>query len=162
MKNRAPGGLLTNRRWSLILLLAAPVAHAADLPVGPGRDLLLRACIGCHKVEDFAGYRHTKDEYRAIVYRMGDRGAQASTRELDQIAEYLAKNFAKVEETGKISVNQATAKELEIGLALTAKEAQAIVSYRERHGEFRAVGDLYVIYGVDGRKIQAAQDKITF
>lgn len=153
---------MRNLRGSLLFLLFAPAAGAADLPAGTGRDLLLRACTGCHKAEEFAAYRHTKDEYRAIVYRMGDRGAQASAKDLDQIAEYLAKNFAKVEDPTRINVNKAAAKDLESRLALTPKEAQAIVHYREEHGEFRALGDLFVIYGVDGRKIQAAKDKIGF
>ncbi len=153
---------MRNLRGSLLFLLFAPAAGAADLPAGTGRDLLLRACTRCHKAEELAAYRHTKDEYRAIVYRMGDRGAQASAKDLDQIAEYLAKNFAKVEDPTRINVNKAAAKDLESRLALTPKEAQAIVHYREEHGEFRALGDLFVIYGVDGRKIQAAKDKIGF
>ena len=151
-----------DRKWSLILLLIPALAGAADLPAGPGRDLLRRACIGCHKTADFAAYRHTREEYQSIVYRMADRGAQATAKELDEIAAYLAHNFPKVEDPAKINVNKASAKELEDGLQLTAKEAEAIIAYRERHGDFRAVGDLYVIYGVDGRKIQAAKDKIAF
>lgn len=146
---------------AIVLLLTSP-ASAAELPGGPGREVLIRACIGCHKAEEFATYRHTKEEYRSIVYRMGDRGAQASAKELDQLADYLAQNFLKVEDPSKVNVNRATAKELETRLELTSKEAEAIVAYRERHGDFRAVGDMYVIYGVDGRKLQAAKDKISF
>ncbi len=40
--------------------------------------------------------------------------------------------------------------------------AGAIVKYRESHGDFRVWGDLLVIYGVDGRKIEAAKDRMTF
>ena len=149
-------------RAAAIVLLLTSGAGAADLPEGPGRELLIRACIGCHKAEEFAGYRHTRDEYRSIVYRMGDRGAPASAKELDQIADYLARNFLKIEDPTKTNVNRATAKEMETRLDLTAKEAAAIVAYRERHGDFRALGDLYLIYGVDGRKLQAAKDKISF
>src|SRR5690349_6190982 len=104
----------------MALVLAAPV-RAAGLPAGAGREVLIRACIGCHKAEDFAAYRHTWDEYRSIVYRMGDRGAPASAKELDQIADYLATNFPKVEDRSKTNVNQASAKELEQGLNLTAR-----------------------------------------
>ena len=145
----------------MVLVLAAP-ATAADLPAGAGREALIRACIGCHKAEEFAAYRHTRDEYRSIVYRMSDRRAPASAKELDEIADYLATNFPKVQDRSKINVNHASAGELEEGLNLTAKEGEAIVRYRERHGDFRAIGDLFVIYGVDGRKIQAAKDKISF
>jgi len=59
-------------------------------------------------------------------------------------------------------MNKATSKEMETRLGLTEKEAEAIVSYRERHGDFHAPGDLYVIYGVDGTKIEAAKDRISF
>jgi competence protein ComEA len=149
------------RAFLLACTLAAAL-YSADLPDGPGKDILLRACTNCHRAEDFPAYRHTAQEYRTIVYRMGDRGAQATTAELDTVAAYLAKNFPKVEDPSKINVNKASAKEIESGLNLTASEAEAIVKYREKHGDFRVWGDLLVIYGVDGRKIQAAKDKMSF
>ena len=136
--------------------------RAADLPDGVGKDVLLRACVGCHKAEEFLSYLHTKEEYAAIVQRMGQRGARASNEELDIIANYLSKYFLKVSDPNKININKATAKEIETGLRLTAKEAEAIVGYRERHGDFRVWGDLLVIYGVDGKKIEAAKDKMSF
>jgi competence protein ComEA len=142
--------------------LASPPLPAADLPDGKGKELILRACVGCHKAEEIAVYRFTKDEYQTIVYRMGDRGAQASRAELDIIAEYLFANFPKVEDPAKINVNKASAQQIAAGLALTNEEAEAVVKYRERHGDFHAWGDLLIIYGVDGRKIAAAKDKIGF
>jgi DNA uptake protein ComE-like DNA-binding protein len=36
------------------------------------------------------------------------------------------------------------------------------VNYRERHGTFREWGELLAIYGVDGRKIEAAKDRMSF
>jgi competence protein ComEA len=142
--------------------LLSPRAQAADLPDGKGKDLILRACIGCHKADEIAAYRFTKDEYHTIAYRMGDRGAQATRAELDVIADYLFENFPKIEDPSKINVNKATAQEIAAGLALTNEEADAVVKYRQRHGDFHAWGDLLVIYGVDGRKIAAAKDKIGF
>src|SRR5579864_9408941 len=110
-----------------IVFLFASIAWAADLPAGPGRDLLLRACIGCHKPDSFSAYRHTRDEYQSIMARMAERGAQASSKELDEIADYLFQNFPKAEDAAKVNVNKAGAKELETRLGLTAKEAEAIV-----------------------------------
>jgi competence protein ComEA len=144
--------------FSLVLLWAV----AADLPEGPGKDILLRACVGCHKAQEFVAYRHTKDEYQSIVYRMAERGARASTEELDTVVAYLAKNFPKVEDPSKVNVNKATAKQLETALGLTDKEAQAIIEYRDSHGEFRVWQDMLVIYGVNGRKIEAAKDRMSF
>jgi competence protein ComEA len=153
-------------RFAVCLIAAfsplSPRAHAAELPDGRGKDLILRACTGCHKPEEIAAYRFTKDEYHAIAYRMGDRGAQATRAELDTIADYLFENFPKIEDPTKINVNKATAQEIAAGLALTNDEAEAVVKYRQRHGDFHAWGDLLIIYGVDGKKIEAAKDKISF
>jgi competence ComEA-like helix-hairpin-helix protein len=142
--------------------LLSPCAPAADLPDGKGKELILRACIGCHKQDEITAYRFTKDEYHTIAYRMGERGAQATQAELDIIADYLFQNFPKVEDASKINVNKATAQEIAAGLALTAEEADAVVKYRQRHGDFHAWGDLLIIYGVDGKKIAAAKDRISF
>jgi competence protein ComEA len=146
----ATGGLLSLR------------TQAAELPDGKGKELILRACTGCHKPEEIAVYRFTKDEYHTIAYRMGDRGAQATKAELDIIADYLFEHFPKVEDATKINVNKATAQQIAEGLALTNEEAEAVVKYRERHGDYHAWGDLLIIYGVDGKKIAAAKDKISF
>ncbi|MBV8729022.1 MAG: helix-hairpin-helix domain-containing protein [Acidobacteriia bacterium] len=155
---------VTVSRWGAFLFALGTSfgVRAADLPDGPGKDLLLRACVGCHKAEEFPAYRHTKQEYQNIVYRMGERGARATTVELDTIAAYLAANFPKVEDTSKVNVNKASAKEIETGLGFTEKEAEAIVKYRDTHGLFRVWGDLLVIYGVDGRKVDAAKDRMSF
>jgi len=149
-------------RLAICAGLLSVCARAADLPEGKGKDLILRACVGCHKAEEIAVYRFTKDEYQTIVYRMGDRGAQATRAELDIIAAYLFENFPKVEDATKINVNKASAQEIAKGLNLTDEEAQAVVKYRERHGDYHAWGDLLIIYGVDGKKIAAAKDKIGF
>jgi competence protein ComEA len=142
--------------------LLSVCSNAAELPDGKGKDLILRACIGCHKADEIAAYRFTRDEYHAIAYRMGDRGAQATRAELDVIADYLFENFPKIEDPAKINVNKATAQEIAAGLGLTNQEAEAVVQYRQRHGDFHAWGDLLIIYGVDGKKIAAAKDKISF
>lgn len=136
--------------------------HGADLPEGKGKDLILRACVGCHKAEELTQYRFTKSEYQVIVYRMGDRGAQATRPELDVIAAYMFEHFPKVEDPSKINVNKASAQEIAAGLGLSDDEAERVVRYRERHGDFHAWGDLLIIYGVDGKKIAAAKDKMSF
>jgi competence protein ComEA len=147
---------------ALTTLLFVGTGSSADLPEGKGKEIILRACTGCHKADAFLEYRHTKDEYSAIVVRMGQRGAPATTEELETVAAYLAKNFLKVDDPSKLNVNKASAKEIETRLNLTPQEAEAIVSYRERHGAFRAVGDLYISYGLDGTKIEAQKEKIGF
>ena len=142
-------------------VLPAPIG-GAELPEGKGKAIILRACVGCHKAEELTQYRFSKDEYQVIVYRMGDRGAQATRAELDVIAAYMFEHFPKIEDPSKINVNKASAQEMAVGLGLTDDEAKRVVKYRERHGDFHAWGDLLIIYGVDGKKIAAAKDKIGF
>jgi len=77
--------------------------------------------------------------------------------ERDTIVEYLAKNFP-----ARANVNKADAKEIAERLGLSAAEAEAIIKYRDRRGNFRTWGDLLVIYGVDGTKIESLQDKMSF
>ena len=63
---------------------------------------------------------------------------------------------------GKLNVNKATAQDIAERLGLTPDEANAVVDYRQRHGTFREWGELLAIYGVDGRKIEAAKDRMSF
>jgi len=133
-----------------------------ELPDGAGKQIILRECTGCHMPEHFTKYHHTNEEWQAIVIRMGQRVRSATTEELDTVQKYLATNFPKIEDTTRLNVNKATAKEIETQLSFTAKEAEAIVHYREEHGDFREWGEMLVIYGVDGRKIAAVKDKMGF
>ena len=54
-------------------------------PEGPVREILVRASTGGHGAESFPAFRFTQDEYQSIVYRMAERGAQASSATVDQI-----------------------------------------------------------------------------
>jgi competence protein ComEA len=74
----------------------------------------------------------------------------------------MFRNFGKVEDTTKVNMNKAKAEEMVENIGLTAEEAAAVVTYRDKHGNFREWGDLLVIYGVDGQKVEAARDKMTF
>jgi competence protein ComEA len=93
---------------------------------------------------------------------MGQRVRSATKEELDTVQKYLAANYPKVDDATKLNVNQATAEEIVTRLGLSLEEAKAVIDYRERHGTFREWGELLAIYGVDGRKIDAAKDKMTF
>jgi competence protein ComEA len=142
------------------LLAGTVAAPAAGLPEGNGKQVLLNRCAGCHNPDSFTSYQKTREEWDAVVTRMGQR-TTATREELDILTDYFAVNFPKVEDPTKTNVNKATPKQLE-ALGFTPEEAEAIVSYRERRGVFRTWGDMLVIYGVDGRKVQAAADKMSF
>jgi competence ComEA-like helix-hairpin-helix protein len=146
--------------------LADPVAVAAtaakEMPEGAGKQIILRECTACHLPDHFTKYRHSSEEWQAIVIRMGARVRSATKDELDTVTKYLTLNYPKVDVAGRLNVNKAKAAEIQTLLSLTAEEADAVVKYRERHGDFREWGDMLAIYGVDGRKIEAAKDKMSF
>jgi competence ComEA-like helix-hairpin-helix protein len=153
------------RRPLLFSLAAASLATfafgASELPEGAGKPVIEQHCAGCHPGAALAGYQKTREEWEAVVARMGGRTA-ASREELATLADYLATNFPKVDDPNKVNINKAGAQEICDRLGLPMKEAEAIVAYRERRGIFHSWGDLLVIYGVDGAKIEAVQDKISF
>ena len=103
---------------------------------------------------------------------MKDMGADATGPELEQIVDYLAKNFGKTTPAAsstaaaaKVNVNSATAKEIETGLGVTTKDSELIVAYRVKNGNFKDIDGLLKVDGVeaaDTAKIQAAKDKIAF
>jgi competence ComEA-like helix-hairpin-helix protein len=147
---------------SLLLTTAALAQNASVLPEGAGKQIILRECTACHQPDHFTKYRHTSEEWQAIVIRMGQRVRSATKEELDSVQKYLAANYPKVDDASKLNINKATADEIATRLGLTLDEAKAVVEYRERHGTFREWGELLAIYGVDGHKIEAAKDKMSF
>jgi mono/diheme cytochrome c family protein len=146
---------------------AAPVAAKGgpaprELPDGPGKPIILRECVGCHQPTAFSTYQHTPEEWTAIVTRMGARAKSATQPELETVAKYLAASFPKIEDSSKVNVNKAAAKDIAERLGLTTQEAELIVEFRTKHGNFREWGDLLIIYGLNGRKVQAVKDRMSF
>jgi mono/diheme cytochrome c family protein len=139
---------------------AKPGAPAV-MPEGEGKQVILRTCVACHQPDHFTKYHHTKDEWQAILARMGPR-ANASSQDIDTIFNYLSANFPKIEDSTKVNVNKASAKDMETRLGFTGKEAEAIVVFRNEHGDFRDWGEMLVIYGVDGRKVDAVHERMSF
>jgi competence protein ComEA len=136
------------------------VAEAQEkLPKGPGRETLLKVCGACHSAENVAGMAKTREEWGALVGEMAADGAQGTEEEFNEIVDYLAATFPKA---SKINVNQATSQDLANGLELTAKEAEAIVHYREEKGSYKSAEDVEKVPGVDAKKIEAKKDRLSF
>jgi quinoprotein glucose dehydrogenase len=74
-----------------------PAPAAGDsvdlLPPGPGRDLTVRVCSGCHSPALAASQRLSPQEWNNMVQIMSSRGAVATDDELSQITAYLARSF---------------------------------------------------------------------
>ena len=141
----------------------SPTTQAQDLPAGQGRETLKRVCTACHDIESVPRLRYSRADWMSLVYSMKDMGADATTAEMDEIVDYLTKNFGKGEEAAakKTNVNKASAKEI-AGLGFSDKEADSIVAYRGKNGDFKDASGLAKVDGVDVAKIAAAKDKMEF
>ena len=145
------------------LVLCAPAfAQQKDFPDGPAKEYVNKICLQCHQPSQLLNQHRTEADWKKTVARMATKGVPGTTEQFDAIAVYMAQNFGKAEDKTKLNINKANAEDLVNGIGLTPEEAKALIAFREKHGEFHEWGDMLVIYGVDGLKIEAAKDKMTF
>ena len=148
-------------RFFMVCCLAAALLCAAPqsdykLPNGPGKAVVEKICSKCHDLEGVVRNRNTREGWEMVVDEMMARGAEGTDQEIDQVIEYLATNFAK------INVNKAKTDELIEGVGLSKDIAAAIVAYREKNGPFKEWSDLERVPGVDLKKIQDKKGRIVF
>lgn len=79
---------------ALLLTTSALAEDTSLYPPGPGRDVFVRVCTRCHEAANSTKLRLTRRQWQGKVYQQADRGAEVSGEELDQIVDYLAKNFS--------------------------------------------------------------------
>lgn len=135
----------------LFLLL---IGLLQELPDGPGKKEVLNLCRECHDLDAVISDNRTKEGWKKTVAKMGERGAEGTDEQFDAIISYLAKNF------GRIDVNKASAEEIAAGLDFSAKEAAAIVAYRDKNGAYKDWQDLKKVEGLDAAKIEPRKNHI--
>ena len=67
----------------------------SKLPPGPGRNLVVAACVQCHDLGVTTSQRKTADGWRRSVEQMAHLGARLNGREILVVADYLATYFGK-------------------------------------------------------------------
>ena len=89
--------LRARTRWLASAALAPALAHgvAPDLPDGPGRAELERACSQCHSLETVVKVGRTRAQWEAKIDSMIAKGAKLSDEEIDVVAAYLAQHFGR-------------------------------------------------------------------
>ncbi|MDP9170609.1 MAG: helix-hairpin-helix domain-containing protein [Acidobacteriota bacterium] len=143
--------------FGLILTSAAP-AQDVVLPDGKAKKIIENNCSDCHGLDQVAQSQMSAADWRTTVNRMVKKGATLSPAEIDMVVDYLSVYFTP----DKININAATAQQLIGALQVSAEEADAIVQYRTAHGNFKDLGDLQKVAGVDQKKIVAKKDRISF
>ena len=154
--DRIPRGCLA--RAFALSLAAASLALPQDamLPDGKGREKVENACTVCHSADRIMAQHMTVDQWRSEVRTMVENGASLGPDEWEPVVVYLSKNFGP-----PINLNTATAKQIAEG-PFTESEATAIVAWRASKGPFKDIKDVKKVPGVDPRKIDAQQTRITF
>ena len=85
----------------LLLLWPGRAEDVRAFPDGPGKEVFIRVCTRCHEATNTTKLRLTRRQWQGKVYAQADRGAEASGEELDQIVDYLARNFG-VDKSGAV------------------------------------------------------------
>ncbi len=142
---------------------------AAQLPDGEGKQTVIRMCTKCHGPAVFRKVKMGRLAWEDEVAAMVERGAVGTEEEIKTVVDYMAKNFgrdskanAAPKEKEKINVNKATARQLETSLELSAKDAAAIVQFREKNGDFQQWQDLQKVPGLDAKSLEEKKARIVF
>jgi competence protein ComEA len=151
-------------KLAFCFLSAALLAVAADddaklLPEGPGKEVIVRACLECHDASSFRKQRLNRDDWTEKVGQMVDQGAQATNQEQTAVIEYLVHNFGP---DSKVRINTAPFSEIRVVLGFTNEETKAIIAYRDQHGDFKELRDLLNVPGLDSKKVEAKKEMLAF
>jgi competence protein ComEA len=136
------------------------VSPLAKLPEGPGKDALLRVCGKCHSPAIVIANGQARDGWEATITKMAGLGASASDEEFTEILDYLVKNCPPM--AAKVNMNKATAAEIENQLGFTTKQAEDIVAYREKNGDFKTLDDLKKVPQMNPTDVDTRRNHITF
>jgi hypothetical protein len=79
---------------AILILPAVCIAQdATTMPDGPGKEIIQKACIGCHSIKVVLSKRATHDEWAALVDQMISRGAEVPDDQVDVVVQYLSTNY---------------------------------------------------------------------
>lgn len=168
-----------------------PAASPSAMPAGAGKAIVQEKCVMCHALSVVTSKHSSHSEWDQVVNQMVSRGADLSDEEIDTVIEYLSKNYGPLDQKGApstssgdqpaaadgaaapaapaadtsstpVNVNKASAQDLESSLGLAKAEAEAIVKYREKNGNFKTWHDVAAVPGVSAAEIEGMQKRITF
>jgi competence protein ComEA len=139
---------------------AAPQPTHTDFPDGPGKTTFLKVCSTCHSPTNVLANGQDRAGWDSTITKMVGFGAQGTDEELTEVLDYLTKNFPPV--SASVNVNKATTAQLQSGLGLTSAEADAVVKYREKNGDFKTIEDVKKVPDVDAKKFDAKKDHLAF
>jgi competence protein ComEA len=142
--------------FSAVLVLTIAAATQDRFPDAPGKPVLLKVCSSCHEAEKVLAQSLTADGWAENLLNMAQFGADATDEEWRVIQQYLDSQLAT------IVINKATADEIRRTVDVSEAVAQAVVTYRREHGDFKSVDDLKKVPGLEAAKVEARKDRLIF
>jgi cytochrome c5 len=82
------------RHLAPLLLVFAASSAAQELPLGPGRDVVVKRCVTCHEADLITQQRLTRAGWGRTVDKMVRWGATVEPEEREPMLDYLAARFA--------------------------------------------------------------------
>ena len=144
----------------LTAIAAVPMWAQDDIPDGPGKATTVRICTSCHGAEMWSTSHKSADDWDRTITSMTEKGLSISDADYGVVLDYLSKNLGT--QPAKLNVNTATSDQLAKTLGIDPKEADAIVAYRTKNGNFKDLDGLKKVEGLDATKVDAKKDAIAF
>ena len=136
--------------------LAMTVTTEDRFPDGAGKAEFLKVCSGCHEAENVFAFSKTADEWSGTLANMAQLGAEATQDEWRLIERYIHAQLAL------IKINTAARDELQRTFAVEDAVADAIVKYRQEHGNFKSPDDVKKVPGLEPAAVDARRERLIF
>ena len=149
--------------WRIVpaLLALCLVGSAQELPAGPGRNETEKLCKQCHELARSISLRQDRDGWNTTMNKMVGYGMKGTEKEFALVLDYLTKHFP-AEEVPRVNVNKASTIELEAGLSLRSSQAEELIAYREKNGDFKSLEDLKKVPLLEAAHLEARKHRIAF
>jgi competence protein ComEA len=146
----------------LVVSCLGVLLHAQeDIPEAPGKAMTLQYCTQCHPSDMFSGTRNNSNGWDQTMATMTDKGITwASDADYATVLNYLSTCLGPALKT--ININKAAACELTRMLGISQQQADAIVAYREKNGNFKDLDGVKKVDGLDPAALDAKKDTIAF
>lgn len=145
----------------VVSCLGALLRAQDDLPEAPGKAMTVQYCTQCHPSDMFSANRNNSNGWDQTMATMTDKGITwASDADYATVLNYLSTCLGPALKT--ININKAAACELTRMLGMSQQQADAIVAYREKNGDFKDLDGVKKVDAQDAAALDAQKDAITF
>ena len=127
-----------------------------DATSAKSKQVFEALCAACHPLEDVTSARKTRSQWEETIDTMIANGATGTEADFATALAYLIAVY------GRVNVNKAPAGEIAEVLELAAKDADAIVKYREDKGKFEDFDALTKVPGLDLEKLTKKKAAISY